>query len=100
MINENGAYMERMAGKNPALEFCDRRDPRFERFVCEQVDGINRTRMFRDQKAENLGKELIDRIKRGQKDNVTMQEAQELLKVEELEAGWKEEIAKRKAQTL
>ena len=37
--------------------------------------------MFRDQKAENLGKELIDRINRGQKDPMTMQEAQELLKV-------------------
>ena len=94
MINENGAYMERMAGKNPALEFCDRRDPRFERFVCEQVDRMNRPRMFRDQKAENLGKELIDRINRGQKDPMTMQEAQELLKVKELKGLRKEELAK------
>ena len=70
MINENGAYMERMAGKNPALEFCDRRDSRFERFVCEQVDRMNRPRMFRDQKAENLGKELIDRINRGDRTSV------------------------------
>ena len=94
MINENGAYMERMAGKNPALEFCDRRDPRFERFICEQVDRMNRPRMFRDQKAENLGKELIDRINRGQKDPMTMQEAQELLKVKELKGLRKEELAK------
>lgn len=94
MINENGAYMERMAGKNPALEFCDRRDPRFERFVCEQVDRMNRPRMFRDQKAENLGKELIDRINRGQKEPMTMQEAQELLKVKELKGLRKEELAK------
>ena len=39
MINENGAYMERMAGKNPALEFCDRRDPRlrYSFFVATQL---------------------------------------------------------------
>lgn len=94
MLNENGAYAERLTGKKTSLEFCDRRDPRFERFVCEQIDRMNSPRLFRDQKAETMGKELIDRVNSGQKEPMTMQEAQRILMIKDLKNLRKEELAK------
>lgn len=94
MLNENGAYAERLTGKKTSLEFCDRRDPRFERFVCEQIDRMNSPRLFRDQKAETMGKELIDRVNSGQKEPMTMQEAQRILMIKDLKDLRKEELAK------
>ena len=94
MLDENGAYAERLTGKKTSLEFCDRRDTRFERFVCEQIDRMNSPRLFRDQKAETMGRELIDRVNSGQKEPMTMQEAQRILLIKDLKALRKEELAK------
>lgn len=94
MLDENGAYMERIAGKKPVMEFCDRRDPRFEKFVCEQIDRMNAPRLFRDQKAEIMGKELIDRMKSGQTEPMSLQDAQKVLMIKDIRSLRKEELAK------
>ena len=94
MLDENGAYMERITGKKPVMEFCDRRDPKFEKFVCEQIDRMNAPRVFRDQKAEIMGKELIDRMKSGQTEPMTLQDAQKVLMIKDIRSLRKEELAK------
>lgn len=94
MLDEKGAYMERIAGKKPVMEFCDRRDPKFEKFVCEQIDRMNAPRLFRGQKAEIMGKELIDRMKSGQTEPMTLQDAQKVLMVKDIRSLRKEELAK------
>lgn len=94
MLDENGAYMERITGKKPVMEFCDRRDPKFEKFVCEQIDRMNAPRVFRDQKAEIMGKELIDRMKSGQTEPMTLQDAKKVLMIKDIRSLRKEELAK------
>lgn len=94
MLDENGAYMERITGKKLVMEFCDRRDPKFEKFVCEQIDRMNAPRVFRDQKAEIMGKELIDRMKSGQTEPMTLQDAQKVLMIKDIRSLRKEELAK------
>ena len=76
------------------MEFCDRRDPKFEKFVCEQIDRMNAPRVFRDQKAEIMGKELIDRMKSGQTEPMTLQDAQKVLMIKDIRSLRKEELAK------
>lgn len=94
MINADGAYVERLTGRQPVLEYCDRKDSKFERFVCEQIDRMNSPRMFREAKAEVMGKELIDRMKSGQTEPMSMEEAREILKIKDVKDIRKEELVK------